>query len=117
MRPLEVRLLAIDQDKRGTVVLAGLVYALWLYAQVFPPAAQELDVLFRQSCEKECRETRDEGFCARYCACMLNELEMAGDLPKLFSDEEDAELSERVSGMVAACTEASENNMTKETAP
>src|SRR5262245_59867510 len=33
IRPLEVRLLAIDQEKRHTLVMAGLVYVLYLYAQ------------------------------------------------------------------------------------
>src|SRR5262249_50753694 len=32
IRPLEVRLLAVDQEKRGTFVIAGLVYELWVYA-------------------------------------------------------------------------------------
>lgn len=33
IHPLEVRLLAVDQEKRGTFVLAGMVYELWLYAR------------------------------------------------------------------------------------
>jgi aspartate aminotransferase-like enzyme len=32
MRPLEVRLLAVDQEKRNSIVLAGLVYALYMHA-------------------------------------------------------------------------------------
>jgi hypothetical protein len=33
MRPLEVRLLAVDQERRNSVVIAGLVYTLYQYAQ------------------------------------------------------------------------------------
>lgn len=33
IHPLEVRLLAVDQQHRNSVVLAGLVYVLYLYAQ------------------------------------------------------------------------------------
>src|SRR5205085_12178474 len=32
-RSLEVRLLAIDQEKRNSIVLAGLVYVLYLHAE------------------------------------------------------------------------------------
>lgn len=33
INPLEVRLLAIDQEKRGTLVFAGLVYLMYVYAE------------------------------------------------------------------------------------
>jgi aspartate aminotransferase-like enzyme len=33
IRPLEVRLLAIDQERRNSIVLAGLVYVLYLHAR------------------------------------------------------------------------------------
>ncbi len=33
IRPMEVRLLAIDQDRRNSIVLAGLVYVLYLHAR------------------------------------------------------------------------------------
>jgi len=94
-----------------------LIAALWLFAQVLPPQPQPPEALFRQSCEGTCRQTRDEAFCARYCACMLDELQITGDLPKLFSDEEDAELSDRVTDMAVTCTEASADGPIENTAP
>jgi uncharacterized membrane protein len=94
-----------------------LFAALWLFAQVFPPRMQTPDAQFRQSCEVTCQQARDEAFCARYCACMLGELERAGDLLKLFSGDEDEKLNERVSGMAVTCTAASQDNAGEETAP
>lgn len=94
-----------------------LIGALWLFAQVFPPRLQTPEAQFRQSCEATCQQTRDEAFCARYCECMLGELEMAGDLLKLFSGDEDKKLNERVSGMAVTCTAASQDNAMQETAP
>ncbi len=94
-----------------------LIGALWLFAQVFPPRMQVPEAQFRQSCEVTCQQTRDEAFCARYCACMLVELGTAGDLPKLLSGEEDEAMNERVSGMAVTCTAASQDNAMEETAP
>jgi uncharacterized membrane protein len=94
-----------------------LIGAVWLFAQVFPPQVKTEEISFRQTCEATCQQSRDEAFCARYCACMLDELVTAGDLPRLFSGEKDEALNERVSDMAATCTAAGEDDMTKDTAP
>ena len=48
------------------------------------------EVQFRQSCEAQCADFRDEEFCTRYCVCMLDELEANGSADAVFADEQSA---------------------------
>lgn len=86
-------------------VLIGLVA---LVAQFAPPATETPEVGFRQACERTCSETRDEEFCARYCVCMLDELETAGALPRVLASDPSPELQTQVEQLAASCTVQSE---------
>jgi uncharacterized membrane protein len=94
-----------------------LIAGVWLAAQFFPPAPIAPEVGFRYSCEATCGRERDGEFCARYCACMLDELEAAGDLgPLLAGDDSDA-LRQRVRDTAGFCTSAQETNGPQEDTP
>ena len=67
-----------------------LIGCVWLFAQIFPAATASPEVQFRQSCEAQCSDFRDEEFCTRYCVCMLDELEANGSADAVFSDEQSA---------------------------
>lgn len=89
-------------------VLIGLV---WTFAQFFPAAPISPEVQFRNACESECKAVRDEAFCARYCVCMLDELEREGMTDTIFQNEPSAELSKKLQGLASACTERTDIEM------
>ena len=88
-----------------------------MFAQVFPPEPQTPEVGFRYACELTCKQSRDEAFCARYCACMLDELEASGDLSKVMASEDNQELRDRVSGFAGLCSARTENDSLEDPAP
>lgn len=94
-----------------------LIGCVWLFAQVWPAQQQTPEVGFRYSCEASCKQSRDEAFCARYCACMLDGLEAGGDLPKVLAGEGDAGLRERVTDLAGMCTATTEDEKLEDTAP
>ncbi|MFI0849464.1 heparan-alpha-glucosaminide N-acetyltransferase [Mesorhizobium sp. IMUNJ 23232] len=94
-----------------------LIGCVWLFSQIFPAAQQTPEVGFRYACEASCQQSRDEAFCARYCACMLDELEANGDLPKVLSGDGSAELRERVTNLAGICTATTEENNLEDPAP
>ena len=94
-----------------------LIGCVWLLSQVFPAAQQTPEVGFRYTCEASCKQSRDEAFCARYCACMLDELEANGDLPKVLAGDGSAELRERVTNLAGICTATTEENNLEDPAP
>lgn len=86
-------------------VLIGLVA---LVAQIAPPAVETPEVRFRQECEQSCSAARDEEFCARYCVCMLDELETTGSLPRIIAADPSPELQSQIQQLAAVCTVQSE---------
>jgi uncharacterized membrane protein len=94
-----------------------LIGSLWLFSQLFPAQALTDDDRLRYSCQATCQQTQDESFCTRYCACMRNELDASGDLPKLFQGREDAALRDRISVLAGLCTGQAEDSVLKDTAP
>ncbi|MDQ6438234.1 DUF1624 domain-containing protein [Mesorhizobium sp. LHD-90] len=94
-----------------------LIGCVWLFAQLFPAPQQTPEVGFRYSCEASCKQTRDEAFCARYCACMLDNIEASGDLPKVLAGEMDDELRDRVTGAAGLCTADAETDSLEDPAP
>lgn len=86
-------------------VLVGL---LWLFAQIYPAAEVPRADQFVNSCERSCEPTRDAGFCARYCGCMLDALERDDRLDALFTEGDDPDLRTHVEDLAAECSMASE---------
>ncbi len=82
-------------------VLIGLV---WLFAQVFPAEPETREVRFMRSCEASCVSVRDQDFCSRYCACMLDGIEQRGMMDDVFKGGEDAALQSRVAEVAGICT-------------
>ena len=88
-------------------ILIGIV---WTAAQLLPPARETPEVQFRNACEGECTTIRDEAFCARYCVCMLDELEKRNVTDKVFADQSAAFRAE-LQGLASQCTALTESEM------
>jgi uncharacterized membrane protein len=85
-------------------ILIGIV---WTAAQLMPPSRETPEVQFRNACEGECTTIRDEAFCARYCVCMLEELEKRNVTDKVFADQSEAFRAE-LQGLAGQCTAETE---------
>ena len=90
-----------------------LISCVWLFAQIFPAATATPEVQFRQSCEAQCADFRDEEFCTRYCVCMLDELEANGSADDVFSDSLTATERAQLQGLANACTERTDKIMSE----
>ncbi len=86
-------------------VLIGLV---WTFAQFFPAAIGTPEVQFRNACEAQCKDVRDEAFCARYCVCMLDEIEAQGLSGAVFDNEQSDTLGEQLQGLASSCTRSTD---------
>jgi uncharacterized membrane protein len=115
------RLRAVHLPRTGLLQFAGqhslvfylvhqplLIGGVWLFAQIAPPAVETPEVQFRNACETECANVQDEEFCARYCVCMLGELESRNVTDKVFADDSPAFRAElqALAGQCTADTEA-----------
>jgi len=89
-------------------VLIGLV---WTFAQFFPAPTETPEVQFRNACEAQCKDVRDEAFCARYCVCMLDEIEAQGLSGAVFDNEPSDTLSEQLQGLASSCTRSTDFEM------
>lgn len=88
-------------------ILIGIV---WTASQLLPPGRETPEVQFRNACEGECTTIRDEAFCARYCVCMLDELEKRNVTDKVFADQSDAFRAE-LQGLASQCTARTDAEM------
>jgi len=84
-----------------------LIACVWLFSQVLPPAGETPEVRFRSACEAECINIRDEEFCARYCVCMLDELEKRQATDKVFADQSQ-EFRGELESLASQCTATTE---------
>jgi uncharacterized membrane protein len=114
------RLAKIELARSGLLRFAGrhslafylihqpvLFACVWLFSQVLPPAGETPEVRFRSACEAECVNIRDEEFCARYCVCMLDELEKQQATDKVFADLSQ-EFRSELESLASQCTAATE---------
>jgi uncharacterized membrane protein len=81
-----------------------LVGGVWLFAQIAPAATRSPQEAFVSSCHASCQQVRDAGFCARYCDCMLGELDDADTLARLGKGDVDAVLQARIADLASTCT-------------
>lgn len=88
-----------------------LIGCVWLFSQVFPVPAENREVSFLRSCQATCQNSREEDFCARYCACMIEGLQKDGSFDQLFSTAQTSELREQVEQHALACTGRTEYNL------
>lgn len=94
-------------------VLLGL---LWLLALAAPPTPETPQVQFMHSCEPGCVAVRGEDFCARYCACMLDNIEAGGMMSSVLGGNADEQTKAGVEGYASLCTGSAEDGA-KLTAP
>jgi uncharacterized membrane protein len=87
-----------------------LIGCVWSFAQLFPAAQETPQVQFRNACEAECLNVRDEEFCARYCVCLLDELERSGKADQVFDDQSAASRAQ-IQSLAAQCTEQTDAEM------
>lgn len=81
-----------------------LIACVWAFSQVFPAPQEAREVRFMRTCERQCAEIRDAGFCPRYCACMLDAIEAEGLADAVFAGGATAELQSRLEGLAGMCT-------------
>ncbi|BCH33575.1 hypothetical protein MesoLjLc_55050 [Mesorhizobium sp. L-8-10] len=81
-----------------------LIACVWALSQVAPPRTESREVTFLKSCERQCSDLGDAGFCARYCACMLDSLEREGLVEQAFSGDNSEVLQSQVEGLAGICT-------------
>ncbi len=81
-----------------------LIACLWLFSQISPAELKTPEVRFRASCETTCQQNRDEEFCARYCACMLDALEQENALDRLLAGDQSAGLRAELESSAGLCT-------------
>lgn len=81
-----------------------LIACLWVFSQVSPPPQVSPEVRFIGSCERQCKEIRDEAFCARYCGCMLDAIEKDGIAEAVFAGQVSEELQSRIGDLAGLCT-------------
>jgi uncharacterized membrane protein len=86
-------------------ILVGLV---WTFAQFAPPVGETPQVEFRNACEAECKAMRDEEFCARYCACVLDAVERLGITDQVFAVDQTPAFRDQVKGLAGQCTKDTE---------
>jgi uncharacterized membrane protein len=85
-----------------------LISLVWLAAQIIPPQLETPQVQFRQACERTCEASRDQEFCARYCVCMLEELETAEVLDRVLESDNDPQLGVQTRALAGLCSARSE---------
>ncbi|WP_295813685.1 DUF1624 domain-containing protein [uncultured Nitratireductor sp.] len=81
-----------------------LIGCVWVLAQVWPPAQEPVEMRFTGACASQCQETRDETFCAAYCACFTDTLKVENRLDAVMSDAPGSETQSRLSEIATECT-------------
>lgn len=87
-----------------------LIACVWLFAQAWPPAAAVPETRFTQACHDECAATRDDAFCTRYCACVLDGADSEGRLETLFDERPDGQTQQWLNGLAAQCMSSAEQD-------
>ncbi|MBX3579870.1 MAG: DUF1624 domain-containing protein [Rhizobiaceae bacterium] len=90
-----------------------LIGAVWIAAQVLPPAGQPEAQILR-SCEQECGQLRDAAFCQPYCVCVLDRLQKEGMLDTGAMDASDAATNAKIVEFAAMCTVETDNLLSVE---
>jgi uncharacterized membrane protein len=85
-----------------------LIGSLWLFAQVAPAAEAPREAQFTHACLVQCEAVRDAPFCARYCACVLEDLAAEGRFDEVYAGTPGEETTRRLHEIVDACTFDSE---------
>lgn len=88
-----------------------LISLVWAFAQFFPAQVETREVTFLSSCQLSCEQTRDTEFCARYCACVLDDLQKDDSFDRFYAGEQSAALTTRVRETTAMCTARSDSEM------
>ena len=88
-----------------------LIGCVWVFSQFVPADRPTPEVQFRNACEAQCTDFRDEEFCARYCVCMLDELERAGLSDAFFSNDQSQTLGDELQNLATVCTDRTDEEM------
>lgn len=87
-----------------------LISLVWAAAQIAPPAPFPPEVQFRNACQAQCRNVRDDTFCVRYCACMQDGLADNGITESVLLDPT-PEQQQTLQGMANLCTEQTDEEL------
>lgn len=81
-----------------------LIGGIFLFSLAQPASEIPQQESFMRACAAQCREIRNERFCASYCACMLNELAEEHGLGAVYDSAPTPEAQQRLQEAVSACT-------------
>ncbi|PZO77376.1 MAG: hypothetical protein DI629_14795 [Mesorhizobium amorphae] len=84
-----------------------LIALVWLGAQIVPPAIESPQVRFMPACQQSCAAIRDADFCARYCSCMLDEIDAQGMMDDVFGTPDETAQT-RIDDLASQCTARSD---------
>lgn len=82
-------------------VLIGCVF---LFAQVFPPRQEPMQVQFFRACEATCQAERSAEFCTSYCGCVVDAVERENMLDAVFSTDQNGATRRRLTDMADICS-------------
>ncbi|HEV7256085.1 MAG TPA: DUF1624 domain-containing protein [Mesorhizobium sp.] len=86
----------------------ALIGLLFLFSLIVPPPTRQPDASFLRACEASCVPARDGDFCARYCVCMLSELQTGGILGSVMEGANDVNTQSRVRETAGFCSAEAE---------
>lgn len=84
-----------------------MIACVWLAFQVAPPSVTVGDA--RPGCERQCRETRSDEFCALYCLCVLDALDEQGILTPVMRGKADEAQNEALGAARDMCVGKAES--------
>jgi uncharacterized membrane protein len=82
-------------------ILFGLVF---LFAQMHPAVRPSPPELFGASCEAQCSQTQDHGFCQRFCRCVIDDLQAAKLFDDVYKGRINPQSDPRITGMSEHCS-------------
>lgn len=88
-----------------------LISLVWVFAQFFPAQVETREVTFLSSCQLSCEQSRDTEFCARYCACVLDDLQKDDAFDRVYAGEQSPMLKARVGNSTEMCSASADSDM------
>jgi uncharacterized membrane protein len=82
-------------------ILFGLVF---LFFQIHPVTRPSPSELFGASCETQCSQTQESGFCRRFCRCVIGDLQAAKLFDDVYKGRVDPQSDPRVTAMSEQCS-------------
>jgi uncharacterized membrane protein len=94
-----------------------LIASLWLFALAFPADRGSPEEQILRSCVRTCADVRDDAFCTRYCACVLDTLVVENRLDEAFGESQNEETRRWLGEVAGQCTREADLTLEGGTGP